>query len=592
MRIKVSDYIFDYISHNVQSKTFFMLPGGGCMHLVDSLGRNKELNYICMLHEQAAAIAAEAYAQNINDVGLVLVTAGPGSTNAITGVAGAYIDSTPMLVLSGQAKCADRVNGRGVRQMGIQEVDIENIVKPITKYSKCITCPQDVPYELQYAIWIAKNGRKGPVWLDIPLDVQGAEIELDECKKFVKPEEAKIDYNKAAVEILELLKKAKRPAIYVGNGVRASNGVQDFIKLVENLQIPVLTSWKAADFLPDNHPLFVGRPGIIASRGANFVQQTADCLLILGTRLDLCQTGFDSKNFAPKAKKIMVDIDEHEIDKLECDVQKYVMDATMFVKAMLKLNPPKLSCMEFLRRAKEWQVKYPVIKDEYCDESNKDVNLYHLIKVLGELLDKNDLLVPGSSGACAEFTMQAIKVPNGLRIQNTPGLGSMGFGLPACIGACVASHQKRTICVIGDGGLQHNIQELETLHRLNLPIKLFVLNNGGYGSIFNMQKGRFDSHFVACHNQSGLTLPNLEKISKAYGLLYKRIENPKNLKNKVEEILNTTGTIVCEVFTSKGIVAEPKQSSKLEENGNMVPMPMENLYPFLDNEILEKELKD
>lgn len=589
--IKVSDFIFDFLAKAGRADTVFMLPGGGCMHLVDSLGRNEKLKYVCMLHEQAAAIAAEAYAQNINDFAIALVTAGPGATNAVTGVAGAFIDSTPLIVLSGQAKRADMVNGRGVRQMGIQEVDIESIVRPITKYAKCIKDENEVPYELEKAVWIATHDRRGPVWLDVPLDVQGAYIDVDKCRHFLSEKEESFNYEAAATEILSALNAAKKPAVYVGNGVRAANAVDDFIQLVEDLQIPVLTSWKAADFIEETHPLYVGRPGIIASRGANFVQQTCDCLLILGTRLDLCQTGFDSENFAPKARKIMVDIDANEIDKLECSVQKYAADAGKMIRAMLALNPKSLNCREFLKKAKEWQKKYPVILPEHCLKTGNNVTLYHLIKELSEVIDTGDVFVPGSSGACAEVTMQAYPVKKGVRVQNTPGLGSMGFGLPACIGACLASGKKRTFCVVGDGGLQHNIQELETLRRLNLPVKLFVLNNGGYGSIIGMQNARFEGRFVACNAQSGLTLPDLQKIAFAYGLEYIKIDSPELLKERLAYIAEQNEPVVCEVMT-KTVPTAPRQASEMKENGEMVPMPMENLAPFLSAAELAENLKD
>ena len=588
--IKISDYIFDYLAKAGKADTVFMLPGGACMHLVDSLGRSEKLKYVCMLHEQAATIAADAYAQNINDFGIALVTAGPGAINALTGVAGAFIDSTPMIVLSGQAKRADMVNGRGVRQMGIQEVDIEHIAKPVTKYAKCLKDENNVPYELEKAVWLATHGRRGPVWLDVPLDVQGAYVDLEKCRHFIPEPAQKIDYDAAAHKILTALQKAKRPAVYVGNGVRAGGGVADFVALAEKLQIPVLTSWKAADFLPENHPLYVGRPGIIASRGANFVQQTCDCLLILGTRLDLCQTGFDSAHFAPLAKKMMVDIDETEIDKLDCPVEKYVMDAATLVRAMLASDFAPLSCGEFLKKAKDWQKKYPVILPEYCRENGNNVTLYHLIKELADVIESGDVFVPGSSGACAEVTMQAYPVKTGVRVQNTPGLGSMGFGLPACMGACLASGKKRTFCVIGDGGLQHNIQELETLRRLNLPVKLFVLNNGGYGSISGMQKARFDGRYVACDAQSGLTLPDLKKIAFAYGLEYVKIDSPALLKERLAYAAAQETPVVVEVMIDT-VPTAPRQASQMGENGEMIPMPMENLTPFLPVGELAENLK-
>lgn len=591
MQIKVSDYIFDYLVKHTGVDTVFMLPGGGCMHLVDSLGKTPGLRYVCNLHEQASVIAAESYAQDRNSLGVALVTAGPGSTNAVTGVAGAWIDSTPLLVLSGQAKVEDMMTGKGIRQMGIQEVDTESLVRPITKYAKCVKNAESIPFELEKAVWTALHGRRGPVWLDIPLDVQGAAIDPDTLPHFQPEAEPEYDYSMAAREILNFLRHAEKPCIYAGNGIRAAGAVPEFIELIEKLQIPVLTSWKAADFLPEDHPLFVGRPGIIAQRGANFVQQTCDCILILGTRLDLCQTGFNAPHFAPKAKRLMVDIDIHEIDKFGIEFAgKYPADAGKLIRAMLAENPAPLPCLAFLTKAKEWQKRYPVILPEYLDESKPLVNLYHLTKVFGDLLGENDLLIPGSSGACAEVTMQAIPVRKGVRIHNTPGLGSMGFGLPACIGGAVASG-KRTICVIGDGGLQHNIQELETLHRLNLNIKLFVLNNNGYGSIYNMQKGRFSGHFVACHPESGLTLPELSRIADAYRLPYVKIEHPRELKKQVEKILAMPGSVICEVMLDPMIPSAPRLASQALPDGRMVSKPMEDLTPFLSPEELADILK-
>ncbi len=589
---KVSDYIFRYLAEHTSVRHVFMLPGGGCMHLVDSLGRQPEFEFVCNLHEQACTIAAEAYAQDRNDLGIALVTTGPGSTNAITGVAGAWIDSTPVLILSGQAKREDRMVGRGVRQMGIQEVDITAIVAPITKYAKCVTEPESIRMELEKALYLALHGRKGPVWLDIPLDVQGAMIDSATLEGYRPETPEEPDYQAAAKQILAELRRAKRPAVYAGNGIRLAGAAAEFMELAERLQIPVLTSWKAADFLSEDHPLFVGRPGIVAQRGANFVQQTADCLLILGTRLDLCQTGFNHPHFAPAARKLIVDIDANEIGKLDMPFAgTFAMDAGGVIRAMLAERPDALDCAGFLARGKEWQARYPVILPEYCDETKPLVNLYHLIDVFSDLLGAGDVLIPGSSGACAEVTMQAVKVKDGLRIHNTPGLGSMGFGLPAVIGGCLASGGKRTVGIVGDGGLQHNIQELETLHRLNLPIKFFVLNNNGYGSIYHMQKGRFDGHLVACNPESGLTLPDLERVASAYRLDYVRIASPRGLTEQVREVLERPGTVICEVMTDPNVPSAPRLASEALPDGRMVSKPMEDLFPFLSREELEANLK-
>ena len=589
--IKVSDYIFREIAEKCGVDTVFMLPGGGCMHLVDSLGRTPGLDYVCCLHEQASAIAAEAYAQNRNSLGVVLVTAGPGSTNALTGVAGAWIDSTPLLILSGQAKTTELMHDFGVRQMGIQEVDTAALAKPVTKYSVCIKSPDRVRYELEKALYLAMNGRRGPVWLDIPLDVQGASIDPDLCESFVPEVTEQPDAAAAAEMIMEALSGAERPLIYAGNGVRAAGAVDEFVKLAEKLQIPVVLSWKAADFMPDDHPLYVGRPGIIGQRGANFAQQTCDVLLILGTRLDLCQTGFNAPHFAPNARKIMVDIDGNEISKLDTpDMTAVVVDAGVLIRKMAELADAPLKCEKFLARCKEWQRRYPPVSEDLRSRTDA-VNLYQLVEVIGNALGEGDLLIPGSSGACAEVTMQAVPVKAGVRIHNTPGLGSMGFGLPALIGGCIASGKKRTVGIIGDGGIMHNIQELQTLHRMDLPIKLFVLNNDGYGSIRNMQRGRFNGNFVACDPASGMSLPDFERLCCGFDLQYCRIEKPQNLKEQVEAVLARPGTVICEVMLDISVGTAPHLSSKALPDGGMVSMPMENLAPFLPEAEFEENMR-
>ena len=591
MAEKVSDYVFRYLHDAVGVKVCFMLPGGGCMHLVDSLGKSK-IRYICNLHEQASAIAADAAGQYTGNLGLALVTAGPGSTNALTGVAGSWIDSTPVLILSGQAKHNELMEKRGMRQMGIQEVDTPAIMAPVTKYAVTVKDPARIPYELEKAVYLARTPRKGPVWVDIPVDVQGALIEPEKLEHFAPPappDDAE-EYRKAAEFILAELAKAKRPAIYVGNGVRATDHVKQFLRFAEKFGVPVLTSWKAADFIRDDHPLFAGRPGIIASRGANVIQQTADFLLLLGTRLDLCQTGFNHPGFAPRARKVIVDIDRPEIDKLDMEfVGKFALEAGRLIDALLAApaSPDPQRFARWVGFAKELQKRYPVITEEM--KHGEKINLYHFIDELSKLLRDDDLLIPGSSGACAEFVMQAIRINSDARIFNTPGLGSMGFGLPAAIGGAVVSG-RRTIGVVGDGGLQHNIQELQTLKNLGLPIKFFVLNNGGYGSIVNMQKARFDSHFVASNAESGLHLPDLSKLVPAYGLEYRKLASAEALPEELAAVLELPGTVVVEVMTDPDAVCAPRLSSKMLPDGRMVSLPMENLAPFLPEAELDQLL--
>jgi len=589
MSIKLSDYVINFIS-KLNVKHVFLLPGGGCMHLVDSLGKCNDLEYVCCLHEQAAAIAADAYGQYTNNIGVALVTTGPGGTNAITGVAGAWIDSTPVIIISGQAKRSDMIGASGVRQMGIQEVDIVKLVTPITKYAVTVMEPLSIKYHLEKAVHLARNGRPGPVWIDIPLDVQGATIEEDNLKGFDPLEIASADNQnllKTKVkEVIGLLNRSERPVILAGNGIRLSKAEKDFLYLINSLKIPVLTTWKAIDFLPENHELFFGRPGSIGQRGANFIQQNSDFILTIGARLDLAQIGYNYSNFARMAKKVVVDIDETEIKKMKMKIDVPVCsDAKAFIRELTN-NLDKVQHKDrsdWMSRCASWKNKYPVIVPEYRKQK-EPVNTYLLIDVLSELMTETDILVPGSSGGCAEITMQAFRVKKGQRISNTPGLGSMGFGLPACIGACLASGKKRTISIIGDGGLQHNIQELETLKRLALPIKLFILNNNGYASIRNTHTRLFNGRLVCCDPSSGLTFPDTCKVASAYGLKTVRISNQENLKRDVLNVLEMPGTVVCEVIIDPDLQTAPKMSSIVKPDGSMQSKPLEDLWPFLDRE--------
>ncbi len=587
--VKVSEYIMDFIAQK-GVRHIFMLPGGGAMHLNDSLGRNKKLTYICNLHEQACAIAADAYSQYTNDLGVALVTTGPGGTNTITGVAGAWLDSTPVLFISGQVKRPDMIGERGVRQMGFQEIDIVSVVRPITKYAVTVMEPSSISYHLEKAVYLAKHGRPGPVWIDVPLDVQAAMIEEIDLKSFDASEVLQNTEGEALVDqvsrAIELLNQAERPVILAGNGIRLSHALGDFFRLINALNIPVLTTWKAADFLPEDHPLYAGRPGAVGQRGANFTQQNADWLLIIGARLDLGQTAYSHSNFGRGARKIMVDIDATEIHKMQMKIDVPVIsDAGDFLrefKSQLskieKKDPSK-----WLRRCKEWQARYPVVLPEYWD-CRGFVNDYVLIDILSEELSGNDLLIPGSSGACSERTMQAIRVKEGLRIFNSQGIGSMGFGIPAAIGGCIASDGKRTVCIEGDGGFAMNIQELETVKRLGLPIKFFVLNNGGYGSIQMTQKNYFAGNYVASARSSGLTLPDVVAVSKSFGIPAATIADQARIRERVQEILETEGPVVCNVIVSPEQVTAPRVSSRQLKEGSMVSMPMEDMWPFLEKE--------
>jgi len=592
--IKLSDYVIQRVAQEV--KHVFMLPGGGCMHLVDSLGRNPDIQYVCNLHEQACAIAADAYGQYTNNLGIALVTTGPGSTNTLTGVAAAWLDSTPCLIISGQVKRADLIGNRGVRQMGFQELNIVDIVKSITKYAVTVTEPVSIRYHLEKALHLARQGRPGPVWIEIPLDVQAAEINETELQNFdpgeiVNPFDPDL-LKQQVIEAIQLLNQAERPVLLVGNGVRLAKGMDEFLDLIRILQVPVLTTWKAIDFLPEDHPLFVGRPGSVGQRGANFAQQNSDWILIIGARLDFGQTAYNHSNFARAAKKIMVDVDPAEIRKMNMPIDVVVCaDAKDFIQTIRQQSNEVIrkDRSGWLTKCKEWQSKYPVVLRKYWDEPGS-VNDYVLIDVLSDELCSEDLLIPGSSGACSERTMQAFKVKEGMRIFNSEGLGPMGFGIPASIGGCIASGKRRTICIDGDGGFQLNIQELETVKRLNLPIKFFVLNNQGYASIRATQRNYFGGHFVASTGSSGLTLPEIMKIAGAYGIPAVRMQDNTKVRETVRNVLETDGPVVCEVMSSPDQSTEPRVSSKQLPDGSMVSAPLEDLWPFLDREEFKRNM--
>jgi len=585
---KLSDYVFRFIADQ-GVKHVFMVPGGGAMHLNDSLGNCQDIEYVCNLHEQACAIAAEAYARVTNSLGVLLVTTGPGGTNAITGVAGAWLESTPCLIISGQVKRTDMKGELEIRQRGPQELDIISIVKSITKYAVTVTDPTSIRYHLEKALALATSGRKGPVWLDIPLDVQAASIEPDSLQGY-DPKELETGENIPSIlatqieETIRFLNNAERPVLLVGNGVRSA-GAQDLIlKLVDKLGIPVLTTWMGIDLISDEYPLFFGKPGTVATRSANFVVQNSDCLISIGARLDFAVTGFDQTRFARLAKKIVVDIEAGELAKLNMTVDVPVCaDAKTFIQEMLS-NGSSIQPRDrkaWLTRCCEWKAKYPVVLPEYWEQKNY-VNVYVFSSILAEELTKDDLLIPGSSGADIDKFWISFRVKAGQRLFSTGGLGAMGFGVPASIGGCLASGRKRTITLDGDGGFQLNIQELETIARLKLPVKFFVLNNQGYASIRSSQRTHFNGHLVGCGPSSGLTFPDTLKIAAAYGIESMRISDQANLRENIQAALRMPGPVICDVMTDPDQMVAPRVSSHVRPDGSMVSRPLEDLWPFLE----------
>lgn len=599
--MKLSDYVIDFIIKQ-GVKHVFMLPGGAAMHLNDSLGkRRKEIEFVGMLHEQAVSIAAEAYVKVTNLLGTAMVTGGPGGTNAITGVAGAWLDSMPCLFLSGQVKRPDLKASSGLRQLGSQEVDIVSIVKPITKYAVTITNPNTVRFHLEKALFRAKSGRPGPVWLDFPIDVQAVSIDTKSLKTY-KPKHVSFCGEKKLVKdvkkLIKIIKKAKRPVIIAGNGIRVAGGVKNFLNLVDLLQIPVLTTWLGMDLIHEDHPYFAGRPGSIAPRSANFTLQNSDLMIVIGSRLDMAFTGYAHNNLAREAKKVMVDIDKAEISKMRTKIDlPIVADANLFLLELLRQWKSKRDRKNDLwaDRVYEWKRKYPVVQKIHRKRNNL-VSVYYFSDILSQELQEGDLIVSGSSGTAVELFLLAFKVKKNQRIFHTRGLGAMGFGLPASIGACLAAGRRKTICVDGDGGFQMNIQELATLASLKLPVKIFVINNGGYASIRSSQQNYFD-HLVAADESSGLHLPDLMKITTAYDLPFVRIHNQKNMRLKIREILESSSPQICEIMSPWDEPRAPRLTSVQHRDGSIRSKPLEDLWPFLNrteflSNMIIKPIKD
>lgn len=590
--IKVSDYVIKRLEET-GAKHMFMLPGGGAMHLNDSLGKSEKIQYVCCLHEQACSIAAEAYARVNNKMGLLMVTTGPGGTNALTGVAGAYLESTPMFVVSGQVKRMDMINNQGVRHQGMQELDIISVVDSMTKYAALVDDPQMIRYHIERALYEATHGRKGPVWLDIPLDVQATMVDEEALIGFTPlPEIKNTHLEKQVLQVIDLINQSERPIVMAGNGIRLSDGRKEFEELTEILNIPVLTTWNGIDLIEETNPLYYGRPGGLGHRYANFMQQNSDLFLSIGARLNLLQTGYNFDGFARGATKVMVDIDNAELHKINVRPDLPICaDAREFMQLLIK-HKDKIQVKdrsEWFAYGDRLKEKYPIVLPEYWEETEK-TNTYCLLETISKYMEPEDVYVSGSSGSCIDISMQTFRVKKGQRVFCTKGLASMGYGFPSAIGACLASGGKRTVGVNGDGGFVMNIQELETLARLNLPVKMFVLSNRGYGAIKATQTNLFQGHLVACNEDSNLSLPPIAKVAAAYGLKTLTIENNSQLDEKVKEALGYEGPVICEVMTPIELTAKPKQVSYKRSDGQMESKPLEYMNPPISEEEMRENM--
>jgi len=590
--MKISDYIMEFIA-DLGVEHVFCVTGGGAMHMNNSLGQSSRLTGVFELHEQGASISAEAYARVRDGYGCCLVTSGPGATNAITGLVGAYIDSIPVIYISGQAKRADLVGDQKIRQFGIQEVDIISLVSSYAKYAVQISEPEDIRYELEKAAAIAVNGRPGPVWIDVPLDIQASNVEVEELKSYDASSLETYEVKQNDIDkTIEILNNSKRPVMVVGHGIRLAHGINEARELYNKLGIPVLTSWNGVDLIEEDHPLYFGRPGSVGQRAANLIEQSADCVITIGTRLNMLSTGYNYDSFLSRAQHIMVDIDENEMNKKSVHPQvKVVCDAKSFICGMLS-NIDKIQNVDrndWLTHCDELREKYPVLIPEQRPREGY-ISTYDLVREVSDQMNADDIYQFTSSGTSVDIAMKTFKIKWGQRAFLTKGLAAMGYDVPASIGSCIASGGKRTACITGDGSVAMNMQEMEVIKRLNLPVKLFVVDNSGYSMIYQSQNGNFKGHLTGCTKENGLTLPDMSRIAEAFGIKSLVIEKDEDLKAGVAEAFAYDGPVVCVVKTDITQQILPKQVNYMKEDGQMASRPLEDMGPLLDRDELARIL--
>ena len=605
MKQKVSEYIADHIAE-WGIRDVFTVTGGGAMHMNDAFGHHPKLHCTYQHHEQACAMAAEAYARMDNRMAAVCVTTGPGATNAITGVLGGWMDSIPMLVFSGQARYATTVAASGLklRSMGVQECNIVPVVASITKYAQMIIHPEDIRYHLEKALYMAVNGRPGPVWLDIPLDVQGAVIETEELRGYdpqENPEEKPTEISQDVIQqILDKIEKSRRPVLFPGNGVRLAGAMDDFQKLVNILGVPVITGMSSVDAMESEHPYFAGRSGGTGTRPGNFALQNSDVLLSIGNRQGFAQTGFQYQDWARGSYTILNDIDENELKKPSLHVSLPVCgDAGDLIRKLICAaelrgadeTNPLFKGRDWIRQCQVWKQKYPVVTAKHYETIEEGcTNIYAFYEELSKAMQEGQTLMV-SVGTSRVAGSQAFRVKKGQRFITNPNTASMGFCLPAATGICVAQPGKPVVCVTGEGSLQMNLQELQTIWQNRLPVKLFVINNQGYHSIRQTQQSYFEPPLVGVGAESGdLSFPDLSRIIPAYGFSYRAVHAAEELPETLHQILEEDGASVCEVFVTKYQKTEPKTSAKKLPDGSMVSAPLEDMYPFLSKEELEENM--
>ena len=600
MKLRLADYVANFlVDHGIVD--CFMITGGGAMHLNDALGHKEGLKCTFNHHEQACAIAAEAYARVNNRMAAVCVTTGPGGTNAITGVLGGWLDSVPMFVISGQVRydttaryMSQFTDGLPLRAVGDQEYEITKSVDAICKYAVMIEDPKRIRYVLEKGYHLAMTGRRGPVWIDIPVNFQGCEIDTEELVPYNPDEDICAMPEPVQKEtihaILEKIQASERPVLYAGNGIRLSEGFDEFYKAVDKLGIPVVTCWDSIDAIEDENPLYVGRGGIMGDRAGNFAVQNADLILAVGNRLSIRQVGYNWETWAREAYVIMVDVDPAELKKTTIHVEMPVCaDAKNFFEILNKElgKTVVFSNKKWIETCAGWKKKYPVTQPKHWIEDGQYANVYAFVKYLSNQLPDGNLTVVSNGSACVVGSHNYV-IKKDARFLINSAVASMGYGLPAAIGACIAYGKKDTICLEGDGSIMMNLQELQTVITNKLPIKIFLINNNGYHSIRQTQNNLFANHSkVGIGLESGdLSFPDFGKLAVAFGYPYFSAHSNSEMKMVVEKALNQEGAVFCEIFVSTEQNFEPKSATKRLADGTLVSPPLEDLAPFLDREEL------
>ena len=586
----VSDFIIEFLSKE-KVKHIFLLPGGGNMFLIDAVAKSKKVKGIPFHHEHAISIAAEAYSRISNNIGVAIVTTGPGSTNAITGLLGSWIESVPLIIISGQVKTSDIKKRLKLRQQGVQGVNITKIVNSITKFSFTLKKTSNFENILKKSITTAKENRGGPVWIDVPLDVQAKLISKKKIfnqKKIVKKKLTNAQQN----TIKNLLLKSKRPVFLIGHGVRLAKGTNSFIKALNKFKIPSIFTWNAMDILEYKHSLNYGRPGVVAQRFSNFVIQSSDLLISIGCRIDNIITAFNQKKFAPYAKKIIVDIDNNEIKKFNFKIKlKLNFDAKNFFDELIKIKfPDHNNFKKWKDKCEHWKKNFSFDR-ENIKSKKIFFDHYFVVNKLSDKFPKNLLICTGSSGLAIEVFYLVFKNKPGQRIFLTSGLGSMGYGIPASIGACFANKKKPMVLIEGDGSFHQNIQELAVIKKFNLPITIFIFNNKGYSSIRNTQKNYFKGRYLGTGPESNLIFPDLKNISNAYGIKYLEINSIKKFNNQIDKIIkNLKIPKIIDLKIKPNEILKPKVSAIPLKNGNIISMPLEDMSPLLPLKVIESEM--